>query len=138
MGKEQKQAVKDLKDALCSDAIMAPPPNDPNQEIIIITDVSSVGIGCVVAVVDPETGEEKPCYYDGTTLTARQRELSASEREMLGIRFACERFEKFLQLGRRCTFVTDHSALKHVIERRSQNIKLNKWSLALMHLDVRV
>jgi len=137
-GEAQEKAAQDLKDILCSDAIMAAPPNDPAQEIIIITDVSSVGIGCVLAVKDKDTGEERPCWYDGTTLTARQRELSASEREMLGIRFACTRFEKFLALGRKVTLVTDHSSLKHCIERRSQNVKLNNWSLALMHLDVGV
>jgi len=133
-GPEQEQAFETLKDALCSDAILTAIPKDPDVEIVIITDVSQIGIGCVAAVVDPETGEEKPCCYESTTLTQQQRERSASEREMLGIRFAVSKWEDHLLFNRDFTLVSDHAALKTCIERRSQNTKLNKWSMALAHL----
>ena len=143
---EHTESLKRLKSLMASDAILTP--WDPNGgRAIIMADTSNIACGAILAQEDPITGEERPCAYQSTMLSKEQRKYSASEREMLGILFALDRFRHIVHQGtvkrgfegaRRTKIVTDHAALKETIQNRSLNPRLNKWALFIMGMDLDV
>lgn len=124
---ECQNSFQKLKDCLVKDPIMASP--DWNQEFIVISDASDVGLGCVLA--QKQNGLEKVICYASRTLTSRERHYSAIERETLGVIFAFKKFRAYI-LGTKFTLVVDCQpllALKNM--KNINNSKIVRWQLFL-------
>ena len=132
-GEEEQEVFDYIKDHMCSDTVLFPFDETKMGEVILITDASSVGAGCVMAIRD-ETGTERPCCWLSTSFTAAQRRMSASERECLAVKWACEETHTYTW-GRRVRIITDHAALRQILQKQSTNSRLNKWSMALQSID---
>ena len=52
----------DLKDHMCNDSVLFPFDETKIGEIVLITDASSVGAGCLMAIKDKDD-TERPCCY---------------------------------------------------------------------------
>ena len=92
------------------------------------TDASDKGLGAVLTQFD-NSGKEHVISYASRSLSDREKNYSATEKEALAIVFAVEHFRVYL-LGRRFSLVTDHSALQwlHSVE---PNGRLARWIMIL-------
>ncbi len=97
---------------------------NPNCPTILTTDASEIGLGAELAQI--QNGREVPIAFSAKTLSERQRNYSASEREFLGAVVAVEKFEKLL-LGRKFILRTDHEALKMLLKQRGKGHTSGKF-----------
>ena len=77
----------------------------------IMCDASNYAVGAVLG----QRRERKPfvVYYASKTLNNAQMNYSTTEKELLAIVFALDKFRSYL-IGSPITVFTDHSALKHL------------------------
>ena len=135
-GKAEQSAFQQLKEALCSDNVLAH--FDPSQQIGISCDASEVGIG-VVLFHRFKDGTERPIANASKTLTDTQRRYSQIQKEALAVIFALKKFHQFLY-GRNFILVTDHKPLialfgpKKGIPAMAAN-RLARWALMLSQYD---
>ena len=115
-----------LKDKLCKAPILAYPKFD--RPFTLHTDASDIGIGAVLSQIDT-SGKESVISYCSRSLSDREKNYSATEKEALAVIFAVEHFRVYL-LGRQFTLVTDHSALQwlHTVEPKG---RLARWVMTL-------
>ena len=85
-----ESAFQHLKTCLCSAPILAYPNFD--KPFILQTDASDVGLGAVLTQLD-KSGHERVISYASRTLTGRERNYTAIEKEALAVVFATEHFE---------------------------------------------
>ena len=108
---EQQAAVEELKRHLVNEPIVSY--FDPDGEVEIFTDASPVGLGAVLTQVERlHDGEIKrtTVSYASRALTSVESRYSQTEREALGVVWACERFHLYVY-GTDFTVITDHQSL---------------------------
>lgn len=99
---------------------------DPNKEIRLSVDASSVGLGAVVL----QNG--KPLAYASKALTETQQRYAQIEKEMLAIVFGVEKFDQFLY-GREIVIETDHKPLIAI-----QDKPLNRVPIRLQRMMLKL
>jgi hypothetical protein len=102
---------------------------NPEFPFIVGTDASQFGIGCVL--LQEYEGRAHYIAFAARSLTAGQRNYSATRRELLAIVFALQRWRHYL-LGRHFELRTDHKALTYLFSQRQLNYMLLKWYEVLM------
>lgn len=91
-GIEQQRAFDSLKKHLAdADTLAYFDKNAPTQ---VITDASPVGLGAVL--VQKQNDKYRVVYYASRSLSDTERRYSQTEKEALGIVWACERFHAYL------------------------------------------
>ena len=132
-GAPQQKAFSILKQSLCSAPVLAYP--DFDRPFILQTDASNVGLGAVLTQID-QKGLERVIAYASSTLSQRERNYSAIEKEALAIVFAVKHF-RFYLLGRKFCIVTDNSALRwlHSMEPKG---RIARWIMDLQEFDFTV
>ena len=115
-----------LKQVLCSiPALTLPVPED---EFLLQTDASGVGLGAVLSVV--RNGAELPVAFWSKKLLPRERNYSASELEGLAVVAAVHHFHPYL-ITHPFTLETDHRALVFLDSAQYRNGRLARWALKL-------
>ena len=115
-----------LKQSLCAlPALTLPLPND---QFIVQTDASGVGIGAVLSV--SREGVELPVAFFSRKLQPRERRYSATELEGLAVVAAVSHFDTYL-VTHPFTVETDHRALIFLNSARHSNGRLARWVLRL-------
>ena len=81
--------------------------------------------------------EKVPCviYYASKTLNEAQRNYTTTEKELLAVVFALEKFRSYI-LGSPIIIYTDHSALKHLLLKNDTKPRLIRWILLLQEFDI--
>ena len=122
----QHNSFHSLKNHICSAPILAYPKFD--QPFVLQTDASDKGLGAVLTQFD-NSGKEHVISYASRSLSDREKNYSATEKEALAVVFAVEHFRVYL-LGRTFSLVTDHSALQwlHSVEPKG---RLARWIMIL-------
>ena len=105
----QQDAFLLLKEKLVSAPVLSYPNFD--QPFVVSTDARGRGLGAVLEQ-SIETAT-RPVAFASRTLTAAERNYSATELEGLAVVWALKRFRKYL-LGHDVTVFTDHAALVHL------------------------
>ena len=103
----------------------------------VATDASAVGIGAVLYQHDPETNAPRYISFQARSLSAAERNYSATKRELLAVVFAFKRFHHFIY-GRRFTLYTDHHALVHLHTQPHLNAMMQSWYEQLFEYDFAV
>ena len=67
-------------------------------------------------------------YYASRTLDVAQVNYTTTEKELLAINFALEKFRSYL-LGTRIFVYTDHAALKYLLKKADSKHRLIRWML---------
>jgi len=125
-GPEQELAFNQLKESLCSDAVLIYP--EFTEEFILATDASGHAIGAVLSQI--RDGHERPIAYASRQLNPAESRYSTTERELLAVVWATAQFRCYL-LGRKFRLVTDHSALCWMLSLKDPSARLTRWALRL-------
>ena len=73
-------------------------------------------------------------YYASRTFNEAQENYLRTEKEILAIVFACEKFRQYI-LGSLVVIHTDHAAIKYLMSKKEAKPRLIKWVLLLQEFD---
>lgn len=130
---EADSAFTKLKTMLTDTPVMACP--DYSKPFIIQCDASNIGVG---AVLCQSTGNaEQAVAYLSRKLSDREKKFSTSERELLSVVYAIEKFRPYIE-GSHFKVITDHSALQWLHNMKDPHGRLARWSLKLQQFDFEI
>ncbi|XP_024005602.1 uncharacterized protein LOC112082241, partial [Eutrema salsugineum] len=130
---ECEEAFKLIKEALVSAPIVQAP--DWSLPFEVMTDASDFAVGAVL-------GQKKDkklhvIYYASRTLDSAQEKYATTEKEMLAIVFAFDKFRSYL-VGSKVIVYTDHAALRYLMTKKDAKPRLLRWVLLLQEFDMEV
>ncbi|CAB3987669.1 Transposon Tf2-9 poly, partial [Paramuricea clavata] len=109
---------------------------DKDAKTKIIADASPVGLGAVL--IQEQDGEDRVVSYASRSLTSVERRYSQTEKEALGLVWACERFHVYLY-GSKFELITDHKPLEVIYSKNSTPpARIQRWVLRLQSYDFTV
>ena len=111
-----QEAFEEIKFRLVEAPIMAKP--DWNREFEIMCDASDFAMGAVLGQKDEKVF--KAIYYASKTFNEAQENYSTTEKEMLAIVFACDKFRPYI-LGSHVIIHTNHATIKYLMQRKKQS-----------------
>ncbi|GJR60320.1 reverse transcriptase domain-containing protein [Tanacetum coccineum] len=77
----------------------------------------------------------QPIHYASKTMTDAQAHYTTTEKELLAVAYAFEKFRPYLVLSKTIVY-TDHSALKYLLAKQDAKPRLLRWILLLQEFDV--
>ncbi|KAJ9552285.1 hypothetical protein OSB04_016330 [Centaurea solstitialis] len=126
-------AFETLKRHLTNAPIMVPP--DWDQPFEIMCDASDYAVGAVLG--QRKNNHFQPICYAGRTLNDAQENYTTTEKELLAVVFAIEKFRSYLVLSKIIVY-TDHSALKYLFAKPDAKPRLIRWILLLQEFDIEI
>ncbi|GKC27222.1 reverse transcriptase domain-containing protein [Tanacetum coccineum] len=129
--KERVEAFNALKKKLTETLILVAPDWDLPFEIMC--DASDFAVGAVLG--QRKTKHFQPIHYASKTMTDAQAHYTTTEKELLAIVYALEKFWPYLVLLKSIVY-TDHSALKYLLAKQDAKLRLLRWILLLQEFDV--
>ena len=108
---------------------------DWNKEFEIMCDASDYAMG----VVWGQRTEKnfKAIYYVCKTFNEAQENYTTTEKEMLAMVFAYEKFRPYI-LGSHVIRHTDHATIKYLMEKKDVKPRLIMWVLLLQKFDLEI
>ncbi|GJY64881.1 reverse transcriptase domain-containing protein [Tanacetum coccineum] len=82
-----------------------------------------------------KTKHFQPIHYASKTMTDAQAHYTTTEKELLAVVYAFEKFRSYLVLSKTIVY-TDHSALKYLLAKQDAKPRLLWWILLLQEFDV--
>ncbi|CAN6560253.1 unnamed protein product [Malus baccata var. baccata] len=76
-------------------------------------------------------------YYASRTLNDAQLNYSTTEKELLAVVFALDKFRSYL-IGTKVIVFTDHAALKYLLTKKEAKARLIRWILLLQEFDIEI
>ncbi|WJZ98611.1 hypothetical protein VitviT2T_017123 [Vitis vinifera] len=115
----------------------APIVRAPNWQLPfeVMCDASDFAIGAVLG--QREYGKPYVIYYASKTLNEAQRNYTTTEKELLAIVFALDKFHAYL-VGSFIIFFTNHSALKYLLTKQNAKSRLIRWILLLQEFNLQI
>ncbi|CAN6580947.1 unnamed protein product [Malus baccata var. baccata] len=131
--KECEKAFNHLKEMLTSALIIVPP--DWSFPFELMCDASDYALGAVLG----QRKEKRPhvIYYASRTLNDAQLNYSTTEKELLSVVFALDKFRSYL-LGTKVIIYTDHATLKYLFTKKEAKPRLIRWMLLLQEFDIEI
>ncbi|KAJ9544812.1 hypothetical protein OSB04_024519 [Centaurea solstitialis] len=126
-------AFQTLKHHLTNALIMIPP--DWDQPFEIMFDASDYAVGAVLG--QRKNNHFQPICYASRTLNDAQENYTTTEKELIAVVFAIEKFRSYLVLSKIIVY-TDHSALKYLFAKPDAKPRLIRWILPLQEFDIEV
>ncbi|GJT02193.1 reverse transcriptase domain-containing protein [Tanacetum coccineum] len=77
----------------------------------------------------------QPIHYASKTMTEAQAHYTTTEKELLAVVYAFEKFWSYLVLSKSIVY-TDHSAIKYLFAKKDAKPRLMRWILLLQEFDV--
>ncbi|CAN6570929.1 unnamed protein product [Malus baccata var. baccata] len=130
---ECEKAFKHLEEMLTSVPIIMPP--DWSRHFELMCDASDYALGAVLG----QRKDKQPhvIYYASRTLNDAQLNYSTTEKELLAVVLALDKFRSYL-LGTKVIIYTDHAALKYLLTKKEAKPRLIRWMLLLQEFDVEI
>ncbi|KAM1853495.1 hypothetical protein ACFX1X_009431 [Malus domestica] len=118
---------------LTSVPIIRPP--DWSIPFELMCDASDYALGAVLG----QRKDKQPhvIYYASRTLNDAQLNYSTTEKELLAVVFALDKFRSYL-LGTKVIIYTDHAALKYLLTKKEAKPRLIRWMLLLQEFDIEI
>ncbi|XP_071939872.1 uncharacterized protein [Coffea arabica] len=130
---ECKVAFDKLKESLTSPPIIQSP--DWSLPFEIMCDVSDYAIG---SVLGQRIGKAAHViYYASRVLSGAQLNYSTTEKELLAVIFALEKFRSYL-LGVKVIIFSDHAVLRYLLAKKDAKPRLIRWILLLQEFDLEI
>jgi hypothetical protein len=76
-------------------------------------------------------------YYASRNLNDAQLNYSTTEKELLAVVFALDKFRSYL-LGSKVIIYSDHAALKYLFSKKDAKSRLIRWILLLQEFDIEI
>ncbi|KAK8690121.1 hypothetical protein V6N13_088822 [Hibiscus sabdariffa] len=127
------EAFNKLKEKLVSAPIVVPP--DWTLPFELMCDASDYAVGAVLGQCRGKIFH--PIYYASKTLNEAQINYTTTEKELLAVIFAFEKFRSYL-IGTKVTVHTDHSAIKYLPAKKDAKPRLVRWILLVKEFDVEI
>ncbi|GJS09817.1 reverse transcriptase domain-containing protein [Tanacetum coccineum] len=127
------QAFQTLKKKLTEALILIAPNWD--QPFELMCDASNYAIGAVLR----QSIEKhfRPIHYASKTMTEAETNYTTTEKEMLAVVYAFEKFRSYLIMNKSVVY-TDHSAIKYLFNKKDTKARLLRWVLLLQEFDFKV
>ncbi|GJT06002.1 reverse transcriptase domain-containing protein [Tanacetum coccineum] len=130
---ECQKAFELLKEKLtCAPVIVSPNWNLPFK---LMCDASDFAVGAVLGQKDGKNFH--PIYFASKTLNPAQQKYTVTEKELMAVVFAFDKFRSYLILSKTIVH-TDHSALKHLFKKQDAKPRLIRWILLLQEFDIEI
>ena len=130
---ECQQSFEKLKVYLTT----APIVRAPNWKLPfeVMCNASDLAVGAVLG----QRAEGKPyvVYYASKTLNEAQRNYTTTEKELLAVVYALDKFRAYL-IGSDIIIFTDHSALKYLLTKQNSKARLIRWVLLLREFNLQI
>ncbi|CAN6576718.1 unnamed protein product [Malus baccata var. baccata] len=128
-----EEAFNHLKDLLTTAPILTPP--DWSIPFELMCDASDYALGAVLG----QRKNKLPhvIYYASRTLNDAQLNYSTTEKELLAVVFALDKFRSYL-IGTKVIFFTDHAALRYLFTKKEAKPRLIRWMLLLQEFDIEI
>ena len=130
-----QKAFEQLKQLLLQSPILAYPDFTGEYPFILDTDASGVGLGAVLSQRYPNG--DRVLGYFSYSLSAKERGWSITEREAYAIVKAVRHFRHIIA-GMPFTVVTDHHALRYLLEMKDPYGKINRWVTELQQYQLSI
>ncbi|KAL0331568.1 UNVERIFIED_CONTAM: Retrovirus-related Pol polyprotein from transposon.6 [Sesamum angustifolium] len=118
-GGDCQEEFDELKRALTSAPIIQPP--DWSTQFEIMCNASNYAVGAVLGQRIEKT--HHVIYYASKTLDVAQCNYSTTEKELLAIIFALDKFRSYL-LGSKIVVFSNHASLKHLLFKKESEPRL--------------
>ena len=130
---ECQQRFEELKAYLTTAPIVRAP--DWHFPFEVMCDASDLVVGAVLG----QRVEGKPyvVYYASKTLIEAQRNYTTTEKELLAVVYALDKFRSYL-IGSDIVIFTDHSALKYLLIKQNSKARLIRWVLLLQEFNLQI
>lgn len=119
------KTVNNLKNILTSTPVLAV--FDENKKIIIQTDASKSGIGCVLLQ------DKRPVAFASRSLNETEQNYAQVEKELLAIVYSCVKFHNYIY-GRQVEIHTDHKPLVSIMKNEMNKINSSRLQRMKMKL----
>ncbi|CAN6567568.1 unnamed protein product [Malus baccata var. baccata] len=131
--KECTESFEQLKELLTTAPIIVPP--DWSLPFELMCDASDYALGAVLG----QRKDKRPhvIYYASRTLNDAQLNYSTTEKELLAVVFALDKFRSYL-IGTKVIVFTDHAALKYLLTKKEAKPRLIRWILLLQEFDIEI
>nr|GEW24423.1 reverse transcriptase domain-containing protein [Tanacetum cinerariifolium] len=131
--KECIDAFNTLKKNLTEASILVVP--DWNLHFELMCDVSDYAIDAVLG--QRKSKHFQSIHYASKTMTEAQIHYTTTEKEILAVVYAFEKFRPYLVLSKSIIY-TDHSALKYLLNKQDAKTRLLRWVLLLQEFDITI
>ena len=130
---ECQQRFEELKAYLTAAPIVRAPDWDLPFEVMCDA------IDLTVRAVLKQRVEEKTyvVYYASKMLNEAQRNYTTTEKELLAVVYALDKFRSYL-IGSDIVIVTNHSALKYLLIKQNSKARLIRWVLLLQEFNLQI
>ncbi|GJZ20580.1 reverse transcriptase domain-containing protein [Tanacetum coccineum] len=106
-----------------------------DQPFELMCDASDYAIGAVLGQRIEK--HFRPIHYASKTMTEAESNYTTTEKEMLVVVYAFEKFRSYLIMNKSIVY-TDHSALKYLFAKKDAKARLLRWVLLLQEFDFNV
>nr|GEV99752.1 reverse transcriptase domain-containing protein [Tanacetum cinerariifolium] len=128
--KECIEAFQTLKKKLTEAPILVAPDWDLPFELMC--DAIDFAIGVVLG--QQKTKHFQPIHYARKTMTDAQAHYTTTEKELLAVVYAFQKFRPYLVLSKSIVYM-NHSALKYLFNKQDAKPRLLQWVLFLQEFD---
>ncbi|KAM1878486.1 hypothetical protein ACFX14_040469 [Malus domestica] len=101
----------------------------------LMCDASNYAMGAVLGQRKDKLPQVN--YYASRTLNDAQLNYATTEKELLAVVFALEKFRSYL-VGAKVIVYTDHAALKYLLSKKDAKPRLIRWILLLQEFDLEI
>jgi len=122
-----------IKEKLVSAPVVVAP--DWNLPFELMCDASDYAVGAVLGQRKDKTFYV--IYYASRTLNDAQLNYATTEKELLAVVFAFEKFRSYL-IGSKVIVYTDHAALRYLFAKKDAKPRLIRWILLLQEFDLEI
>ncbi|KAI3816628.1 hypothetical protein L1987_16331 [Smallanthus sonchifolius] len=127
------EAFEFLKEKLISAPILISP--EWSLPFELMCDASDYAVGAVLG--QRRDKHFHHIYYASKTLNDAQENYTTTEKELLAVVFAFDKFRSYLVLSKTTVF-TDHSALRFLFQKKDAKPRLIRWILLLSEFDIEI
>ncbi|CAN6566554.1 unnamed protein product [Malus baccata var. baccata] len=133
MNEECVVAFNKLQELLSTAPVIIPP--DWSLPFELMCDASNYVVGAVLG----QRVNKVPhvIYYASRTLNDAQLNYSTTEKKLLVVVFALEKFRSYL-IGTKVIMFSDHAALKYLLTKKDAKPQLIRWILLLQEFDLEI
>ncbi|GKD68459.1 reverse transcriptase domain-containing protein, partial [Tanacetum coccineum] len=130
---ECNKAFETLKEKLTNAPIMVSP--NWSLPFELMCDASDFAVGSVLG--QRKEKHFRPIHFASKTLNSAQQNYTLTQKKLLVIVFAFDKFRSYLVLSKIVVF-TDHAAIKYLFSKQDAKPCLIRWILLLQEFDIEI